>query len=337
MPKNIYDIRLKGYVGGDNFNSRKVQQKLDELKDRQVNVLIDSTGGSLFEALSIAEAFRRHGDVCVHFSGANASAATIASMGAKHITIDRHAMYLVHKGSIGFFDYGSKNADQLQELIDECRKTKADLDKIDLNIAAMYAGRCKKQVKDLLDLMTEGAWLNSDEALAWGFVDEITEYSEDSPARLTEVEAYALTAQGQPLPNLPVVSGGWATAFSKIESFLKKIFTQSNTPSIIMKKVFAYICGALSVTEIEFKDGAAQFNETELDKIENSCAEMQSKIESLTKENEKLKAEIEELKKGPAAESKKVIETSRQQSEKSDIEKYVDKVNAAKSLFNIVG
>ena len=45
-------------------------------------MLIDSLGGSLAMALSIVAAFRNHENVNVHFVGMNASAATIASLGA---------------------------------------------------------------------------------------------------------------------------------------------------------------------------------------------------------------------------------------------------------------
>ena len=47
------------------------------------------------------------------------------------------------------------------------------MEKIDLNIAAMYADKCKKDKQALLDLMKVGGWLTAQEALDWGFVDEI--------------------------------------------------------------------------------------------------------------------------------------------------------------------
>lgn len=110
-----------------------------------MNVLIDSLGGNLATALSIAAAFKNHGKVSVHFVGMNASAATIASLGAAHISIDKNAMYLVHKCSTAFFEWGSLNADQFRTLIADCEKAAADLDKLDVNIASMYAGKCKRR------------------------------------------------------------------------------------------------------------------------------------------------------------------------------------------------
>ena len=75
MPQPNYNLHLKGYVGGCDFDRNYVDYVLAKNKDKPVHVLIDSLGGSLATALSIASAFRAHGDVTVHFVGMNASAA----------------------------------------------------------------------------------------------------------------------------------------------------------------------------------------------------------------------------------------------------------------------
>ena len=79
MAKTTYNISLKGYVGGSDFDRSTVDPELALHDGKQVNVLIDSLGGSLATGLSISAAFRNHGNVNVHFVWLNASAATIAS------------------------------------------------------------------------------------------------------------------------------------------------------------------------------------------------------------------------------------------------------------------
>ena len=128
MAKTAYHITLKGYVGGADFDRTTVDRELTKNTGKAVNVLIDSLGGSLATGLSISAAFKNHGNVNVHFVGLNASAATIASLGAAHISIDAGAMYLVHKCSMAFFEWGSLNSDQFATLIADCEKIKADLD-----------------------------------------------------------------------------------------------------------------------------------------------------------------------------------------------------------------
>ena len=123
MPKN-YKLFLKGTVGYWNFNADFVNYVLDKHKDEQVNVLIDSLGGDVSTALSISSLFNLHGNVHCHYVGMNASAATIASMGAKHISIDADALYLVHKCMSLVFEWDYMNADELEAHIKELEKTK---------------------------------------------------------------------------------------------------------------------------------------------------------------------------------------------------------------------
>ena len=78
MPITSYNISLKGYVGGYDFDRSKVDKKLAKNEGKEINVLIDSLGGSLATGLSISAAFKNHGKVNVHFVGLYASAATIA-------------------------------------------------------------------------------------------------------------------------------------------------------------------------------------------------------------------------------------------------------------------
>lgn len=216
-----YNLHLKGYVGAADFNSRSVDSCLAENGDRDVTVLIDSTGGSLATGLSIAAAFRNHGAVDVHFVGLNASAATVASLGARTITMDRSAMYLVHKCSNFVFAWQSMNADELDAYIADLTKNKADLDKIDDNIAAMYAARCRKDPKDLIELMKKGAWLNSKEALEWGFIDKITDYEEDQKPRVTASLADDFKAAGIPLPGkIEKESKGLSSIFTALREFM---------------------------------------------------------------------------------------------------------------------
>lgn len=200
MAKKNYNLHLKGYVGGWDFDADYVDYILGKNQDGEVNVLIDSLGGSLAKALSIVAAFRNHGNVNVHFVGMNASAATIASLGAKHVSMDSSAMYLVHKCSMEFFQWASANSDKLRSIIKEAEQMKEDLDKMDANVAEMYAAKCKREPSQLLALMKKGGWLTAKEALDWGFVDEITDFEDDMAPVITDDMAADMSTAGIPMP-----------------------------------------------------------------------------------------------------------------------------------------
>lgn len=118
--KNANHISLKGYLGGYDFDRSTVDSTIVKNEGKNVNVLIDSLGSALATGLSISAASKKHGKVNVHFVGLNASVVTIASLGAAHISIDAGAMYIVHKCSTAFFEWGSLNSDQLATLIADC-------------------------------------------------------------------------------------------------------------------------------------------------------------------------------------------------------------------------
>lgn len=65
MPKTAYNISLKGYVGGLDLDRSKVDKELAKHEGKEINVLIDSLGGSLATGLSISAAFKNHGSVNV--------------------------------------------------------------------------------------------------------------------------------------------------------------------------------------------------------------------------------------------------------------------------------
>ena len=201
MPKN-YHLFLKGEVGSrwsGNFTSDMVNWILDKHKDSEVHVLINSLGGYTHEGLAISSLFKIHGNVHVHFIGQSASAATIAAMGARKITIDADAAFLVHRCSSIVFAWDYMNADQLDEHIKQLEKQKEDQQTLDTIVAGLYARRCKKSKDELLQLMSTDTWLTAREALDWGFVDEITDDAEDKEP-LTESTAAAMSSAGMPLP-----------------------------------------------------------------------------------------------------------------------------------------
>jgi enoyl-CoA hydratase/carnithine racemase len=268
--------------------------------------------------LSIFSAFKRHGNVNVHFVGMNASAATIASLGAKHITMDASAMYLVHKCSVGFFEWGQLNSDGLQALIDNIEHQKADLDKLDANIAQMYATRCKKEPSELLDLMKAGGWLTAQEALAWGFVDELTDYEDEEAPVLTDTMANAMSAAGIPIPNLPNMKFAQQeqSAFAKFMSMLTQYFTNSKKHEFInsqtstsnpMKKIFTSICAILACEHLLSNEGKITLDDAQLNSIESAISRDKQTINDLNAQIETLKTEKQTL-----ADAKAQLEAEKQ-------------------------
>ena len=293
-----YHLKLKGFVGGYDFDASYVDYILSKNQGKPVDVLIDSLGGSLATALSIVASFREHGQVHVHYVGMNASAATIVSMGANHVTMDASAMYLVHKCSAEFIQWASLNADQLKDQIAHLEQMKTDLEKMDANVASLYAAKCKKPASELLDLMKVGGWLTAQEALAWGFVDEITDSKEDKAPVLTEATACAMASAGIPLPHMPIQpeQSEWSKFFSSFIQFFSGRASELAQPKALstpnqtvkdMKNLFPLIVAALALTDEAFAKDAEgnvtlNLNQSQLQALER---EMKGLHEDVTEAN----------------------------------------------------
>ena len=337
MPKIAYNISLKGYVGGADFDRTTVDKTLAQNEGKQVNVLIDSLGGSLATGLSISAAFKNHGNVNVHFVGLNASAATIASLGAAHISIDAGAMYLVHQCSMAFFEWGSLNSAQFATLIADCEKIKADLDKLDLNCAQLYAARCKRKPEDLLALMKAGGWLTAREALDWGFVDEITDLADEPAPKLTDALASAMASEGMPIPNIPIAEADKESAFARFLAALTSFFKPSTNPiTTAMIKTYIFLSAILADKPLTVKDGAATVTAAQLDAIEAALAEK----DRLCNEQKQTIADLQaKLAAKPAEASSQVVEDNKPSGSagpKNDVEQFVETYNSAKKLFDEV-
>lgn len=332
-----YQLHLKGYVGGYDFDAEYVDFVLSKNENNEVHVLIDSLGGAVSTALSIAASFARHGNVYVHFVGMNASAATIASLGAKHITIDENAMYLVHKVSQEVFKWASMNADALHQFIENLKQRKADLEKIDENIASMYANRCKKQPDELLELMKKGGWLNAQDALSWGFIDEIVPSENNSKPTLSKNLVNAMVDAGIPLPDIP--HSEEISFLDRIRNFINN-FSNNTQKEPTMSKVFTSILALLAIDALAVNDGAVSLSEEQLQTIEDALnkskqdlGDRDSQIKNLNNQINSLNTQLDDLKNKPADKSDDVVD-DRNPKNHTDVDQFINASKDAFEMFN---
>lgn len=333
MAKAKYHLHLKGYVGGYDFDSDYVDYILNRNPDTEVHVLIDSLGGSLATALSIVAAFRNHGNVHVHFVGMNASAATIASLGAKHVSIDSSAMYLVHKCSIEFFRWASANSDKLADIIKEAKQMKSDLEKMDANVAQMYATKCQKSQEELLALMKKGGWLTAQEAKEWGFVDEITDYEEDAAPVITDSIAADMGAAGIPVPS-HLAKEQPATLLTRFIEALTNIFkSNSKAQSDMNPNNEQQQEQQQAQQQQQAPETTAQQHEQQEQPTAEAMAQKDQEIATL-------KAEIEALKKAPGASTSHVVENDKGDKEEdndpSSPEAFFNTRKRAQALYDMM-
>lgn len=320
MPQ-FYHLHLKGYVGASNFDPSNVDKAVADNAGQTLHVLINSLGGSLFAGLSIAAAFKRHGNVHVHFEGCNASAATIAAMGAAHISIEPSGFFLVHKASACVFRWNSMNADQLREEIKCLDKLTRELIKFDNQAAALYASRCKKSASDLLDLMAEEIWLTPKEAKAWGFVDEIS--GSDVKFKITDEIRMQFQEAGIRPPKVGISFSDKVRAIFSPQNYMKKTVITASA-----------LCAVLNLQQIESEDDAVSMSADQIAAINEALEQRDSTISQRDARIAELEARVAELEKEPAGTSSNPpAEPGASADGDDDLDDFVNTMNSCKDIM----
>ena len=334
-----YDLTLKGFVGGWDFDSDYIDYVLNKKKDSPVCVLIDSLGGYTNTGLSVSSAFRNHGDVSVTFRGMNASAATIAALGAKHVAMEEDALYLIHKCSVTVFEWASMNEEELERHIKELEHTRQNSMKIDVAVARAYAKRTGKTTEELLDLMSKELWLTADEAKEYGFIDEVKQTEgKKSEVVITSSMENKFKEAGIPVPSM--LKHEEESLLSKIT----KLFIHNNMEKNNQQQQQQE---SQQQQQQQSQQQQSQQQQSEqqptLESLQKSVSDLQTQLKSLsdankalTDENTKLKSDIEELKKKPVDETTSVINNggSNGEEEKND---FLSSLQEANELSKLLG
>ena len=316
-----YNINIDDYIGRWGYSKQYIRNQLAGLKGKPVNVRISSLGGSVEHGLDIRQQFLDHGDVTAYLYGLVASSATIAALGAKKVCISKYCMFLVHKVSNWVDAWGQMNADQIQELIDDLKENKLQNDKFDLVLAQMYANKCNKQIDEILDTLKAGRWLTAQEALEYGFVDEIIEDAKEDKVNLASFTD-KLNVLG--FPALPQMdnkedkeSGWFQRIMEKLDAFSPLLKSENSTHliNLIMKKDYQKVNAILNVEGLEFdKDGKVPLTEAQVkalnekvDALEKEASDKQAEVDDLTKQVDNLKkADGDDTKKNEGGEGEEV-------------------------------
>lgn len=168
---NIADRRY--WEDEDVVTPKSFDSALKELgaKLRNLTVRVNSHGGSVFAGQAIVTMIDTARDrgvaVTSVIEGIGASMGSVIPQAADKVVMAKNAMLMVHKPSTLAFG----NADDLLDAA-------AMLEKAEKTLVGLYMRRFKgteDELKALLKGDVDGTWMTADEALDYGFVDEVTE------------------------------------------------------------------------------------------------------------------------------------------------------------------
>jgi ATP-dependent protease ClpP protease subunit len=156
---------------GDAWDSESVTaaqfvRDLQNIDASEINLRINSIGGSVFDALAIHNALDRHpATVTVHVDGIALSAASLIAMAGDTVNMAENALMMIH--APWTIAMGDANA---------MRDTADMLDKMSDALAKNYARKSGKTAADMSAMLKDGEdhWYTAEEAVAEGYADQVS-------------------------------------------------------------------------------------------------------------------------------------------------------------------
>lgn len=178
LATNEYDLLIYGQIGEswwdeESVTAKSVVDQLSALPDSitQINVRINSIGGSVHDGLAIYNALKRHpATIAVAVDGVAMSAASFIAMAGDTVSTPATSVWMIHGPST----FAGGNALEL-------RAVASALDVYASSMAPAYATKSGKSVDDVLALLNDGAdhYYTGDQAVAEGFADAVVDVLED--------------------------------------------------------------------------------------------------------------------------------------------------------------
>lgn len=144
---------------------RKDLESLGNVKN--INVMINSPGGSVGDGLTIASLLQRHSAyVTAYVDGMACSIASVIACAADKLVMGRSSLLMVHNALT--YTYGSAK---------DLRKQADDLDAVTASLRQMYLMKAGDKLTEekIKELMDNESWLSAKECVELGLCDEILE------------------------------------------------------------------------------------------------------------------------------------------------------------------
>ncbi|WP_169712168.1 head maturation protease, ClpP-related [Paracoccus contaminans] len=160
------EVAIYDEIGAYGVSAKGFLAELGALPEgTPIDLRLNSPGGSVFDAVAIFNALKRHaGTVTVWIDGIAASAASYVAMAGDEIVMPENAFLMIHDP-----------AGLVMGTAADMRAMAEALDKVGGSLAAGYAAKSGRPADEIAALMAAETWLDASEALALGFADRLAE------------------------------------------------------------------------------------------------------------------------------------------------------------------
>ena len=160
------EVAIYDEIGAHGVSAKGFLAELGALPDAApIDLRLNSPGGSVFDAVAIHNALKRHeGTVTVWIDGIAASAASYVAMAGDEIVMPENAFLMIHDP-----------AGLVMGTAADMRAMAEALDKVKGSLVAGYAGRSGRDPEDIAALMAAETWFDARDALDAGLATRIAE------------------------------------------------------------------------------------------------------------------------------------------------------------------
>ena len=142
----------------DDVCPKDVINALEKVKGKNLDIHINSCGGSVFGGIAIYNAIKRHnGKKTITIESIAGSIASVIAMAGDEINMHKNSFMVIHKPLIGV----SGNANDLRKMADE-------LDKIESAILDVYRSKLinENDISKVVEMVDKETWLTASDTAA---------------------------------------------------------------------------------------------------------------------------------------------------------------------------
>jgi len=160
------EVAIYDEIGAYGVSAKGFLAELGALPEgAPVDLRLNSPGGSVFDAVAIHNAIKRHeGTVTVWIDGIAASAASYIAMAGDEIVMPENAFLMIHDP-----------AGLVMGTAEDMRAMAEALDKVKGSLVSGYATKSGRTREEVSALMAAETWFDAGDAVAQGFADRLIE------------------------------------------------------------------------------------------------------------------------------------------------------------------
>lgn len=199
---DVLDVYIYGDVQGDGYDywsgqiiesetsANHFRETLAEHEDaKQINIYINSYGGSVFEGTAIFSQLKRHpANKTAYIDGFACSIASVIAMAADKVVMPKNAMMMIHNAWMVAIGNSA-----------ELRKAADDLEQINKGNRQAYLMKAGDKLTEekLIELLDAETWLTAEDCVSLGFADEYAEEDADLTGAAEKLQKMNLNVDQQ--------------------------------------------------------------------------------------------------------------------------------------------